>query len=79
MDKGEIFTDLLLARFLAEIRLRLQNDAKAFVILFKDTKETATKINTQKHKAFMAKRRWKVGSVLLYYVNKYFGDRDNNF
>ena len=33
------------------------------LFLFKDTKETATKINTQKHKAFMAKRRWKVGSV----------------
>lgn len=25
----------------------------------KDTKETGTKINTQKHKAFLAKRRWK--------------------
>ena len=29
--------------------------------LFQDTHDTGTKINTQNHKAFMAKRRWKVG------------------
>ena len=38
------------------------SDAIDFFLSFfyQENHETGTKINTQKHKAFMAKRRWKV-------------------